>query len=35
MNNYKIVFGTYCKEEYEEWLQILNETKKRYENKNI
>ena len=35
MNNYKIVFGTYCKEEYEEWLQILNETKKKYENKNV
>ena len=35
MNNYKIIFGTYCKEEYEEWLQILKEIKKKYENKNV
>ena len=35
MNNYKIIFGTYCKEDYEEWLEKLRNTKKQFENKNI
>ena len=32
MNKYKIVFGSYCKNDYEEWLEKLKEIKKKYEN---
>ena len=35
LNKYKIIFGTYSKEDYEEWLEKLNEMKKKYESKNI
>ena len=35
MNHYKIIFGTYCKEDYEEWLEKLRETKNKFENKNM
>ena len=35
LNKYKIIFGSYCKEEYEEWLEILNDAKRKSENKNI
>ena len=35
LNKYKIIFGSYCKEEYEEWLEILNDVKRKSENKNI
>ena len=35
MNKYKIVFGSYCKNDYEEWLEKLKEIKKKYENRKI
>ena len=35
MNKYKIVFGSYCKEDYEEWLDHLKSVKKKFENKNV
>ena len=35
LNKYKIIFGSYCKEEYEEWIEILNNIKRKSENKNI
>ena len=35
MNKYNIVFGSYCKNDYEEWLEKLKEIKKKYENRKI
>ena len=35
MNKYKIIFGTYCKEEYEDWIQKLKDIQKKYENKKV
>ena len=35
MNKYKIIFGSYCKENYEDWIEKLKSTKRKFENKNV
>ena len=35
INKYKIIFGTYCREDYEEWIIKLKEIKNKFENKNV
>ena len=35
MNKYKIIFGSYCKENYEDWIEKLKTTKRKFENKNV